>query len=307
MPYGNFDQHAQGVWDFVRCQRSDGSYYGTTGKCRKGSEVSAKQKEALAKLKPEQLKQLEKSPKLSSIQKKAVKEEIVKHSGVGGAKDKDGEEDAKAKYSSLAKQSQEAMTRGDMATAMKLNKEAMDVMAKINAQSEKKAPGAQEKAGKIDKLLGELKKTDPIKGSEVSSDDKGVYIVNKVGSHEVKTLITPKTDGSYEIGYKVNDSYTKGGVENDRERVRVALTAKRQYDKALSTLPEGTKVRAFAFDDDGGGDVRRAAYGKLGFKHQGNNVMTGVITNGKVEAMDFAEEGNSDVETWKALLFGDTK
>ena len=297
MPYGDFDQYAQEVWDFVRCQRADGSYYGSSGKCRKGSEVSAKQKEALAKLKPEQLKQLEKSPKLSSIQKKAVKEEIVKQGG---------EEDAKAKYSSLARQSQEAMTRGDMATAMKLNKEAMDVMAKINAQSEKKAPGAQEKMGKIDKLLGELKKTDPIKGSEVSSDDKGAYIVNKVGNHEVKTLITPKTDGSYEIGYKVNDSYTKGGVENDRERVRVALTAKRQYDMALSTLPEGTKVRAFAFDDDGGGDVRRAAYGKLGFKHQGNNVMTGVITNGKVEAMDFAEKGNGDAEIWKALLFGDT-
>lgn len=31
--------------DFARCQRPDGSYYGTNGKCRKGTQVGAKQKE----------------------------------------------------------------------------------------------------------------------------------------------------------------------------------------------------------------------------------------------------------------------
>jgi hypothetical protein len=33
--------------------------------------------------------------------------------------------------------------------------------------------------------------------------------------------------------------------------------------------------------------------------------MTGVITNGKVEATDFAEAENGDAEIWKAILFGD--
>ena len=36
---GSFSEYAQEVWDFVRCQRSDGTHYGTSGKCRKGSEV----------------------------------------------------------------------------------------------------------------------------------------------------------------------------------------------------------------------------------------------------------------------------
>lgn len=34
-----------GYWDFVRCQRSDGSFYGTGGVCKKGKEVSAKVKD----------------------------------------------------------------------------------------------------------------------------------------------------------------------------------------------------------------------------------------------------------------------
>jgi hypothetical protein len=34
------------VYDFTRCMRSDGTFYGTAGKCRQGSETGAKEKEA---------------------------------------------------------------------------------------------------------------------------------------------------------------------------------------------------------------------------------------------------------------------
>ena len=37
---GNFSEEAQDLWDFVRCQRQNGSHYGTGGKCRKGTQVS---------------------------------------------------------------------------------------------------------------------------------------------------------------------------------------------------------------------------------------------------------------------------
>jgi hypothetical protein len=33
------------VYDFARCMRADGSFYGTSGKCRKGSEAGEKEKE----------------------------------------------------------------------------------------------------------------------------------------------------------------------------------------------------------------------------------------------------------------------
>ena len=40
-----FKQTADGgYFDFTRCQRPDGTYYGTSGKCRKGKEAEAKEK-----------------------------------------------------------------------------------------------------------------------------------------------------------------------------------------------------------------------------------------------------------------------
>jgi tRNA A-37 threonylcarbamoyl transferase component Bud32 len=37
---GNFSEEAQKLWDFTRCERKDGSHYGTAGQCRKGVEVA---------------------------------------------------------------------------------------------------------------------------------------------------------------------------------------------------------------------------------------------------------------------------
>ena len=42
MVYGHFNEEAQAVWDFVRCQRSDGSVYGTGGTCRLGTKIGDK-------------------------------------------------------------------------------------------------------------------------------------------------------------------------------------------------------------------------------------------------------------------------
>ena len=44
--YENFSEKALEALDFARCQRPDGSYYGTGGQCRKGSPTGAKEKEA---------------------------------------------------------------------------------------------------------------------------------------------------------------------------------------------------------------------------------------------------------------------
>lgn len=42
--FENFNESTQNVLDFARCQRADGSYYGTGGQCRKGSPAGAKEK-----------------------------------------------------------------------------------------------------------------------------------------------------------------------------------------------------------------------------------------------------------------------
>jgi tRNA A-37 threonylcarbamoyl transferase component Bud32 len=46
--YGSFNESAQEFWDFTRCQRPDGTHYGTGGKCRKGTEAPYADWETLA-------------------------------------------------------------------------------------------------------------------------------------------------------------------------------------------------------------------------------------------------------------------
>ena len=305
--HATFSESVLEILDFARCQRPDGSYYGTSGQCRKGKSVGPKE---IAKLKAASAAGNKKAKlALEVVEGKKTKAQAVKELGSSKpaapaptpAKPKPSS-DLQSQYAALAKKAQEAMAKGDMDTALRLNQEAMTVMSKIRAQEEKSSPEVKKREEKIGKVVDALKKTG---ASNVSSDSQGAYVADRVGKNEVKTLITPKTDGSYEIGYKVNDSYTRGGVTDRREQLRVALTAKRQFDSALSSLPDGTRVRAFAFDEDGGGDMRRRAYEKLGFRHQGNNVLTGVIKNGQVEALDFAEK-DSDAKLWYQIIFGAT-
>ena len=87
--YGSFNESAQEVWDFVRCQRPNGTFYGTRGKCRSGTEVGAKEiaaaspktknaKKALKKATVEQLQSLMKNPKLTDAQRAVVEQEVAK-------------------------------------------------------------------------------------------------------------------------------------------------------------------------------------------------------------------------------------
>ena len=46
--FGRYSESAQQVWDFVRCQRPNGTHYGTAGKCRKGTEVNYEDWKTLA-------------------------------------------------------------------------------------------------------------------------------------------------------------------------------------------------------------------------------------------------------------------
>ncbi len=74
--YGSFDENAQAVWDFTRCQRPNGTFYGTRGKCRAGDEVGAKEvpppKAKKAAAKPAAKKPAAKKPAAKPVAKKPV-------------------------------------------------------------------------------------------------------------------------------------------------------------------------------------------------------------------------------------------
>lgn len=72
-----------GVYDFTRCLRSDGTVYGTSGKCRKGTETGGEQKEGKKS-----------KVKLSSEQQKAY-DSAKKEGGDSGFSDEMLEEVAK--------------------------------------------------------------------------------------------------------------------------------------------------------------------------------------------------------------------
>jgi hypothetical protein len=42
------ENFSEGLFDFTRCQRPNGSFYGTGGKCKSGSEAGAKEQAASA-------------------------------------------------------------------------------------------------------------------------------------------------------------------------------------------------------------------------------------------------------------------
>lgn len=76
------------TFDFTRCQRPDGSTYGSRGKCRKGTEVSAEEKDAigqLSKLIPKGEKILDSSGKShggsSELPKRNPKEDVRRPNG----------------------------------------------------------------------------------------------------------------------------------------------------------------------------------------------------------------------------------
>ena len=83
----------EGYFDFARCQRADGSHYGTGGTCRKGDKVGAREVTAapaekasrltqkkIGSLSDEQLKSLIKNPKLRDYQRDRLNQELDKRS-----------------------------------------------------------------------------------------------------------------------------------------------------------------------------------------------------------------------------------
>jgi hypothetical protein len=76
-PYGDFNEEAQAVWDFARCQRPDGSVYGSRGECKKGTEIGAKEEVAAKPKKTRKEKVKELVAKATPEQKTKIKKALA--------------------------------------------------------------------------------------------------------------------------------------------------------------------------------------------------------------------------------------
>ena len=137
----------EALYDFARCQRDDGSYYGTSGQCRKGKEVGARE---IAMLKTAAEAGNKKAKlALEVVENKKTKAQAQKE--LGAAASPVTKKDPKAEYASLMKQQQELVQKGDIAGAMKLNDKIKTVMKEASGSPEQKAADASLKKAAEDK------------------------------------------------------------------------------------------------------------------------------------------------------------
>ncbi len=125
--FGQFNEEAlEAVYDFARCQRPDGSFYGTSGQCRKGAPAGAKEKDAVA---PAPTKTTSKDPVKSVLKEQEKTKQFMKEESARLSKDpKIVERSTQAKIRKLANEYERL--RGD-AQAGGRRREIMDDVNKL--------------------------------------------------------------------------------------------------------------------------------------------------------------------------------
>jgi len=302
MSYGGFNEKAQVVWDFARCQRPDGSFYGTSGKCRQGQEVgakeieaaqpkSAKAKEALEKATPEQLKKLAASPKATPAQKAVVEKALAKKEGKPDEPPKAEEKGYKPKEREERKGLKGLKDRllggknkglDSLVPSEKDVKEARDGYKEILGDRLTRSDDPKERE-RLFKAIQRADKNADLEISRMGTNKKFVQDLKANLPANVKASVD-KENGELTLtqkvgkntiqttfnqangfNYRVNGKYDTGTVKDRKEQLRVAMAVRSQYDALVRSLPEGTVIKTSPYDGDGGGAARQKAYERIGF------------------------------------------
>ncbi len=278
---------ANEIFDFTRCQRADGTYYGTRGKCRKGTEVEAK----LAKLPVEKLQKLAQYPKLTPDQKKKVDAAIANKTVQPQAKTKT-EAKQKKQLDKKVETSPEKMKegaykpkpgdgpRGSAAEikpgafgenrtfnpdAIRKRIEEISSDPKLSAKAKKtklktlEIQAAQAENNKA--FLDRLQKNAPA-GTKIEVEENLVVMKSKTKSGDT---ITTAFGPNLGYGFKVNDTHDAGTVTDRRAQMEIASDVRKQYDAIIQSLPPGAIVKTSAYYRDGKGAGRQRIYERMGF------------------------------------------
>ena len=212
--YENFSEEALEALDFARCQRPDGSFYGTGGTCRKGSPTGAKEKEA---------------PKGR------------KSSG------KVSDADAKKLSASLTKQIGEAAKAGDQKKVDNLMLAKSTVDQQIKARKEAKVSDGAKKAAPKASASSDMKS----KRAEVREMDRTAKAANKAADKADKKFQKSKSpaDGKEARRLdKIAKSADREANKSDKELQRMAKSASNDKGRAKNVkineaLASGNKSR----------------------------------------------------------------
>ncbi len=346
-PFGSFTQEAlesyqksvaeregvefseNGIYDFTRCMRPDGTFYGTRGKCREGTEVGAKEVvstknperpapsskvTSVQKEKPVQTAQESKGykPKERSVDsepgpvrraKDAIREKL-------GIKRQDGITNVGFKDKAEVDKHYESMRRS--AERVWKGKALENRLKEIDQEKKKKIAALEVNKKFVEDLKKEMPKDVKMR---VDGETGEIVMTTKIGKNTVEATFSP----SEGFNYNVNGGYDRGTVTDRKEQLRAAQAVRQMWDATVRSAPEGTVFKTSAYSDDGYGDARQKAYQRIGFgEPQKAGYMYGVKRNGRVEpentgngqkllkaaALDFTEaEGGDQDSAWAEVLF----
>lgn len=283
-----FNGDAMALWDFTRCQRADGSFYGTRGQCRKGTEVGAREMKALKKAAKNGNKRAKAA--LDVVEGRKTKTQALKElksAGVKNVPSKKTEAQTKPKAEPKSESKEGAYSprdaKGNIGVRAKIKKDAFGdnpssfdpsvIQQRIDrVKSSKKSPADKKKMlamlekkksqAEINKKFAEDLSQNLPKGTKLEVSSAGVTMTSKTASgDQVSTTFAPQ------LGYafKVNDSFNAGSVSDRKAQVQVALQVRNHYDALVKSLPTGHRVETSAYTQDGKGEMRQKAYEKMGF------------------------------------------
>ena len=299
MEFNEVVQPGQEVFDYARCQRPNGTFYGTSGQCRKGTPAGAKEK-------PEK-KPRAKKKDVAKVEKTAAKKPGSFERG-GTLRDSDisnlGGNNSYGKnvpiYEAQIKKATEA-----------LKKDPKDEFAQFQLDNATKRLKKYEDSKKV---LDSIVANSP-KGTEVYIGQNG-GIRTRYTTPNGNEVSTDLHRGSF--NFQVNKGYDVGTVTQGRaEELAVARQVQRVWSATMNGLPKGYVIGTSAYEEDGRGASRQRAYERMGFSkgQPGDSIYARwngskmVPSNQSEEGLSstllmFAEKKESDLALWYVAIFG---
>jgi hypothetical protein len=209
------------IFDFTRCVRPDGTAYGTSGKCRKGTEEAKTVEAAKPKVAA--------APKASKPAKPSKTVKSVKP--VKG--------DAKEIYAALMKKQQELVQKGDINGAMSLNEKLKAVAEKIKNSPETKA--AEEKMKK--EAAARTKEEKDFSKAQAKREAAQMAADLTAKDKKVIADYTKETGGQSARSYdNMNGCLRNPPTCSDP---KVSKTFVKEFDAALNKLPKNETGERF--------------------------------------------------------------
>ena len=274
---------SESEFDFARCQRPNGTFYGTSGQCRKGTPAGAKEKEEKkSKAAPKKPTDFDKGGTLKGDAERVT----------GGP-------------------GRESLDRQIRSAKEAIEKYPDDDFSKDHLSDLEKRMAPFENSQKV--LDGVV--ANAPKGTEVTVTPMG-FIRTEYTTPEGNVVSTTFGRGSF--NFQVNDSYDAGSVtQGRREEMAVARQVQRVFNSHVKSVPDKFVIQTSAHTDDGRGASRQRAYERMGFskaepgksiygRKDGNRI---VPSNQSEEGLgstllSFAEKKNSDLALWYIAVFG---